>query len=117
MNKRKQQRIELAALGWRAELMDQLSGQKLGDIVNLSTSGLMIISSAPVACDSLYQVECVSSGPKGQEMRFALGMQVLWTSPASQVDTQWAGAQIIDISPASREALASLTREAAKNNN
>jgi hypothetical protein len=111
MEKRKHERIALEALGWRAELIDQLSGEKLGDVVNLSTSGLMIISSGPVACDSLYQVECVSRGPKGQEMRFDVGMRVLWTSPASQADTHWAGAQIIDIAPESGAALTALTRE------
>lgn len=114
MNKRKQQRIELEALGWRAALVDQLSGQKLGDVVNLSTNGLMIISSAPVASDSLYQVECVMSGVQDQPLRFGMGLRLLWTSPASQLGTQWAGAQIIDISATSRATLASLTDGAAE---
>lgn len=105
MEKRKHERIALEATGWQAELIDQLSGEKLGEVVNLSTGGLMIITSSPIEIDSLYQVECVSRGPNDQAARFTAGVSVLWTSPASQPDTTWAGLEIIDIDLDSRKAL------------
>jgi hypothetical protein len=108
MEKRKHERIALETTDWRAELIDQLSGKKLGDVVNLSTNGLMMITSKPIESDSLYQLECVSHGPDGQEARFTAGVEVLWTSPASQPDTTWAGLQIIDIDLESRQALLAL---------
>ena len=105
MEKRKHERIALETTGWQAELIDQLSGQKLGDVVNLSTNGLMMITSKSIESDSLYQLECISRGPDDQEARFTAGVEVLWTSPASQPDTVWAGLQIIDMDLESRQAM------------
>lgn len=108
MEKRKHERIALESTGWHAELIDQLSGRKMGDVVNLSTNGLMMITTELIDSDSLYQVECISHGPDDQEARFTAGVEVLWTSPASQPDTTWAGLQIIDIDLDSRQALLAL---------
>lgn len=108
MEKRKQPRIALDRTGWQATLIDQLSGEKLGDVVNLSTTGLMMITSRAIESDSLYQIECLSRGPEAQDVRFTAGVSVLWTSPASQPETTWAGLQIIDIDLESQQALLSL---------
>jgi hypothetical protein len=109
MEKRKHARIALKPAGWQAELIDQLSGEKLGDVVNLSTNGLMMITSKPIESDSLYQLECISRGPYDQVARFSAGVSVLWTSPASQPNTTWAGLEIIDINLESRQALLALS--------
>jgi hypothetical protein len=108
MEKRKQPRIALSDTGWKAELIDQLRGEKLGEIVNLSTNGMMVITSSALEVDSLYQVECVSHGPDGQQISFTAGVSVLWTSGASEADTSWVGLQVIDIGLESRKALLTL---------
>ena len=108
MEKRKHERFALDDAGWRAELIDQVSGRKLGDVVNLSAQGMLMIAPQPVEVDNLYQVECLSRGPRDQTARFNAGLVVLWTSPTSDSDTSWAGLQIIDIDAQSREALTAL---------
>lgn len=105
MEKRKQKRIDLSQTGWHADLIDQMVGMSLGKLVNLSTSGLMIVTAQPVETDSLYQVECVSHGPNGQVTRFSAGVVVLWVKEASSRDTRWVGMQIIDIGTEERKSL------------
>jgi len=108
MDKRQHDRIALAGRGWRAELNDQVSGKKLGEVVNLSPGGLMLITPSVVEIESLYQVECLATSPDGQIGRFTAGIMVLWRTEASQKDTYWAGLRIIDIDAASRERLLAL---------
>lgn len=108
MDQRKHNRVNLAGKGWRAELNDQVSGKKLGEVVNLSPGGLMLITSIAVEVESLYQVECLTTSPDGQIGRFTAGIMVLWRTGASQADTYWAGLQIIDIDAESQERLLAL---------
>jgi len=108
MDKRQHDRIALAGKGWRAELNDQVSGKKLGEVVNLSPAGLMLITSIAVEIESLYQVECLTTSPDGEIGRFTAGIMVLWRTGASQKDTYWAGLRIIDIDADSQERLLAL---------
>jgi hypothetical protein len=108
MDKRKHNRVTLAGKGWRAELNDQVNGKKLGEVVNLSPGGLMLITSIAVEVESLYQVECLTTSPDGQIGRFTAGIMVLWRTGSSQTDTYWAGLQIIDIDLESQERLLAL---------
>lgn len=108
MEKRQSNRIALAVKGWRAELNDEVSGKKLGEVVNLSQGGLMLITSTAVEIESLFQVECLTTSPDGQSGRFTAGVMVLWRIEASQKNTYWAGLQIIDIDAASQERLLAL---------
>ena len=108
MDKRKHNRIALAGKGWRAELNDQVSGKKLGEVVNLSLGGMMLLTAIAVEVESLYQVECLTTSPDGQVGRFSAGIMVLWRTGASQADTYWAGLQIIDIDAESQERLLAL---------
>ena len=108
MDKRQHNRIALEGTGWRAELIDQISGNKLGEVVNLSAGGLMLITPRAVEIESLYQVECLSTSPAGEKGRFTAGTMVLWRTAASQTHTYWAGLQIIDIDAASKARLRAL---------
>jgi hypothetical protein len=109
VDQRQHDRIPLEEEGWRAELLDQVSGNKLGEVVNLSQGGLMMITPLAVEPDSLYQVELRASGPDGQQERFSAGMMVLWRSEAGRPNAYWAGLQIIDIDAAAEAKLRALT--------
>ena len=109
MEKRRHDRIDLQDRGWRAELIDQMKGEKLGDIVNLSSGGLMLITSLAVEPESLYQVSCRATSPAGDCHEFTAGVVVLWRSDASEKETFWTGLQIIDIDEASQQRLHALS--------
>jgi hypothetical protein len=108
MEKRKSERAVLSNAGWQAELIDRFRDEKIGEVINLSATGLLIIASRSVRPDSLYQVACVSKGPRGQAIHFVAGVMVLWSSPASETGTHWAGMQIIDIDAQSEQSLLAL---------
>ena len=80
MDKRQHERLALEEKGWSGELIDQVTGEKLGEVVNLSPGGLMLA-----------------------------GVMVLWCSAASQVGCYWAGMQIIDIDTDSWDRLRALS--------
>ncbi len=103
MEKRKHNRVTPAAEGWRAELNDALTGHKLGEVVNLSSGGMMIITSSPLEIESLYQVECLTTGPGNRRGQFSAGVMVLWRADANQKGSFWVGLKIIDIDPQSAE--------------
>ncbi len=108
MDKRKHDRVSLEDKGWHAKLIDQVTGDVLGDIVNLSPGGMMLITSRDIEIESLHQVECHATSPDGQDMRFTAGTVVLWRTEASQEHTYWLGLQIIDIDEASQSRLLAL---------
>lgn len=108
MDKRQHERVTLEDKGWHAKVIDQVTGNVLGDIVNLSPGGMMLITSQDIAIESLHQVECRATSPEGQETRFTAGTMVLWRAEASEKHTYWVGLQIIDIDQASRNRLLAL---------
>lgn len=105
MEKRRHRRVELAGSGWRARLIDQISDRTLGEVVNLSPAGMMLLSGEEIAIGELFQVTCNASDNGGQEQHFNAGVSVLWRSKANQKPGYWAGLQIIDLDDASRERL------------
>jgi len=58
MEKRQNTRLVLGDKGWRAELIEHISGEKLGEVVNLSTGGLMLLTSTKAGIENLFQVKC-----------------------------------------------------------
>jgi hypothetical protein len=113
VEKRQHTRIALDAKGWRAELIDQVSGDRLGEVVNLSPGGLMLLTPYAVEIENLYQVECRATGPDGESKRFSAGLMVLWRSDANEPDAYWAGLQIIDIDAPSQADLLALSEAMA----
>lgn len=111
MDKRRHERITLGEKGWQATLVDQVSGETLGTVVNLSPAGMMLITESEIGVDSVHQVDCIASGPGQRSERFSAGIVVLWQAAANQAQTYWAGLQIIDIDPASQDRLVVLSAD------
>ena len=95
--KRQHPRIALDGDGWQAALRNQLDDSLLGQVVNLSLGGMLILSTRVLDIDALYQVELTVSAPDGTRDRFNAGVLVLWSSETQGPGTAWAGLQIIDI--------------------
>jgi len=106
---RRHPRFDLADEGWRATLTDQVTGESLGEVVNLSLGGMMVLGPAALQAEHLYQIELVATGPRGQAESFSAGVLALWATPAGRPGTSWTGFEIIDIGTEERERLAALT--------
>ena len=88
---------------------DEISEQMIGWLGNISASGLMLISEAPLEEDLMLQIMLdLPSGDGAQRLR--LGAQTLWCSPANVVGRYWTGLEIVDVS---EQDLAVLRRLAA----
>jgi hypothetical protein len=108
-DKRQHHRIDLADEGWRAVLSDQMNEKTIGEVVNLSRGGLMVLTGVALEPDSLYQIELRATGPNGQTESFEAGVMALWRIPAGRADVFWIGLEIIDISASDKECLLKIT--------
>ncbi|MEJ2575720.1 MAG: PilZ domain-containing protein [Gammaproteobacteria bacterium] len=106
---RKHPRCDLADEGWRAGLVDQLTGERLGEVVNLSRGGMMLLAAEPLEPESIYQAELTATGPHGEHEQFSAGVLALWSSPAGAPGSSWVGLEIIDIAPPEHARLTRLT--------
>lgn len=113
MEKRRDPRIPLAPRGWRAHLVDEMTGKVLGEVVNLSPGGMMLLASYTITTGSLYQVSCIASDESGRERRFSAGVTVLWRSEANQEPGCWVGLKIIDLDVESKKCLMEIGRALA----
>ena len=91
--KRRHQRFDLTN---PLKVIDTISDELLGLVVNISVEGLMVIGDKLVVDGSVYQIE-IPVG-EGGEPKFYAGIECLWTSEADSADKNWSGFRIIDIS-------------------
>ncbi|GMQ84062.1 MAG: hypothetical protein BMS9Abin06_0815 [Gammaproteobacteria bacterium] len=86
------------------QILDAHSGKHLGELVNLSTDGLMAICPDCIACGTVYQMRIpLVQGDRNVEIM--VGAESLWCDDANDSGSHWTGFQIIDISPEHQEIL------------
>lgn len=89
---------------------DAVEERVLGRLGNISSRGLMIISSEPIDEDLLVQLRFTLSD--GQEKRtIEVGAESLWCSSANVPGRYWSGFEIVDISPADETFLSAFSAE------
>ncbi len=81
---------------------DVLTNTTLGEVLNISSEGLMLAAPVPISEGSIYQVD-IRCQLQDMGHIFA-GIECLWTDPHGNGGTL-AGFQIIDISDEDRQAL------------
>jgi len=113
LDKRKHPRIPLDADGWHAEIKNALDGALIGQVVNLSLGGMLILGTKIMPAETLYQIELRATTPDGDIQSFNAGVMILWSSEAESPDTVWAGVQIIDISDDDKSRLETLAARAS----
>ena len=99
---RREPRIQIAE---QVQVRDANSGRILGQLVNLSSEGLMLVGADCVAPGTIYQLTIpLETTPDADPL--LLGAESLWCSDANHSGFYWSGFQIIDISPEHRQVLA-----------
>jgi hypothetical protein len=74
---------------------DTMTDSVMGRIGNLSETGMLLITSAPLVEDALYQVRFLLPNAAGQDMPVEVGMHLLWLDRASAPGQAWAGFRCI----------------------
>ena len=104
IEQRRKRRIAIAEY---VEITDAHSGRILGQLVNLSADGLMLMGPDCICPGTIYQLKIpLETGTSAEPL--LVGAESLWCHDANETGFYWSGFQIIDISPQHREILAAI---------
>lgn len=96
-NQRRAQRKRAAA---NAMVTDVISGKSMGQLGNLSSTGMLLIGPQAPRSEAIYQVR-VALSPTGQSLResqpIELGIQEQWHEAAKTTGQIWSGYRIVAI--------------------
>jgi hypothetical protein len=89
------------------EVIDLNREEPLGRLVNISRSGLMLLSGHPIEVGRVFQLRLTLADD--EESVFlgveSLWVETLWAEPSNEPDRFWAGMQIIDMSSKDSQAI------------
>jgi hypothetical protein len=110
MSTRKNQRkLTRYTIDAQIDVMNQMTGETIGSVVDLHTEGLMLVGLVEVDC--IYMIRLVPQEQAQKVGDIELGIDCLWTSSLEQGGSSWAGCRIIDASPDSVAKIESLIAE------
>lgn len=106
-NATEQRRKRRIAIAEYVEITDAHNGTILGQLVNLSADGLMLMGPHCICPGTIYQLRIpLETGSSAEPL--LVGAESLWCQDANESGSYWSGFQIIDISPQQREILADI---------
>jgi len=79
------------------------SGSEFGRLVNISEEGLMMLTTEPVAENTIFQLTLEFSNAAGDADQVEIGVESLWCHRGNQENQYWVGFFIIDISEQNQE--------------
>jgi len=82
----------------KIELRDIHTDQLLGNLVNISDSGFMLLADQSLSTNQLFQLRMLFPTPIENLEYIELGAECLWRQDAPGTNHCWAGFHIIDIS-------------------
>ena len=91
------------------EIHDINSGHILGQLVNITIEGLMLIGPEAIPPGTLYQLHMPLPDPTNGISAIDFGVESLWHQSAGNSNRYWTGFQIIDISPENSAAVESIS--------
>lgn len=94
-DKRRNERKDIIQL---ISVTNVMTGQNLGQVVNLSLDGFMLIGSGQIKEDCLYQLNFHLSEAEQERATLSLGAECLWIRETDSGTQYWAGFHIMDIS-------------------
>ncbi|MEE9346097.1 MAG: PilZ domain-containing protein [Methylococcales bacterium] len=79
-------------------VLNVISGEQLGMLVELSFGGLQIMTTSDLLIDAIYHLQIVFPQPEGPSEKIEFSAEVEWFDSRKQNGVCWAGFQIINIS-------------------
>lgn len=91
-------KLERKELTQSIAVNDTLNGGAFGELVNITTEGLMVITDREIETQSIFQLALELPEPLAGSDVLVLGADCLWCRRAENFYRYWAGFQIIDAS-------------------
>lgn len=89
----------------RVEVVDAMTAQPVGQIGNISESGMLLLANAPLCDDCLYQLQFTLPDAYGQREPLDIGAHLLWVNAAAAPGQAWMGFRFLSIEDGSLERL------------
>ncbi|WP_019530705.1 PilZ domain-containing protein [Dasania marina] len=101
---RKQERVEL---NQSITVSDIINGGLFGELINVTTEGLMVMTDKNIPTHAIYQLSLTLPTPILGSNSIEVGADCLWCKAEENFNRHWAGLHIID---ASEQAMAQLAQ-------
>ena len=89
---------------------DRQTGESLGQLVNISEEGFMLLGKQAVSEDSIFQLSLEFDNDSGSSSPIQIGVESLWCHASDDQTQFWSGFYIIDISDEDLERVRRLTK-------
>lgn len=101
-------RLERKELNATIGVRNVITNDVIGELVNLTIEGLMIISDREMDTNSIFQFQLLLPEAINGSDTLDIGVDCLWCRGAENFDRYWSGYQIIDASPEAVAAIETL---------
>jgi len=91
---------------------DFMAEAAIGRLGNVSETGMLLLASAPLVEDALYQLSFALPDRHGRAHHLAVGVHLLWVEEAHAPGQRWAGFRFLTLSDEHRERLKEWIAEA-----
>lgn len=81
------------------EVIDTMTGRSVGQLSNLSETGMLLILGEALASDALFQMRLTLPRDDGKTRPVEVGAHELWSDEAAAPGQVWTGFRFIDVSP------------------
>jgi len=89
---------------------DRQTGETLGQLVNISEEGFMLLGTQPVTEDNIFQLSLEFDNESGNTSPIQTGVECLWCHASDDQTQFWSGYYIIDISDEDLERVRHMTK-------
>lgn len=97
MNIEESRRSRRRRVDERVEVVDTMTEQAVGQLGNVSESGLLLLASTTLQDDCLYQLRFTLSDRIGNRNVFEVGVHLLWQSGQAPPGQAWTGFRFLSL--------------------
>lgn len=91
-------KLERKELNQSIVILDTINGGAFGELVNITTEGLMLMTDREIETQAIFQLSLQLPEPIKGNDQIIVGADCLWCRRAENFYRYWAGFQIIDAS-------------------